>query len=54
MLLFRGSDGALVVFDVKERKTFEEMGNWIGQIRSKTPEGIVRKGCDLGDCHGWK
>lgn len=33
-ILYRGSDGAMLVFDITSEESFESLGDWLGQIRS--------------------
>lgn len=38
---FRGASGALLVFDVTRRKTFESATEWLGDLRGIAEDGIV-------------
>ncbi|KAF7845975.1 hypothetical protein BT93_L5754 [Corymbia citriodora subsp. variegata] len=38
---FRGASGALLVFDITKRKTFEHVVDWLSDLRQIADEGIV-------------
>jgi Ras-related protein Rab-2A len=38
---FRGASGALLVFDLSRRSTFESVTNWLNDLRQIAEEGIV-------------
>ena len=38
---FRGASGALLVFDISRRKTFESVTSWLSDLRQIAEEGIV-------------
>lgn len=44
---YRGSVGAIIVFDVTKHKSFQSMENWIAQLRQYGDENIV--GCIVGN-----
>eukprot|EP00924_Labyrinthula_sp_SR-Ha-C_P012707 maker-scaffold_67-snap-gene-0.7-mRNA-1 protein AED:0.30 eAED:0.30 QI:89/1/1/1/1/1/2/22/207 len=48
---YRGAFGAIVVFDVADRETFDGLTRWIGEIKGHANEGIkivlVGNKCDL-------
>lgn len=41
---YNNSLGALVVFDLTERDSFEMLGRWIGELREHLAESAVRDG----------
>jgi Ras-related protein Rab-2A len=38
---FRGASGALLVFDITRRKTFESVTSWLNDLRQIAEEGVV-------------
>lgn len=42
---YRGAVGALVVYDITRRTTFESVGRWLDELKSKSP----LMGCELCD-----
>jgi small GTP-binding protein len=38
---YRGAQGALVVFDVTEEKSFRKVGEWINELNATMPETLI-------------
>ena len=52
-LYFRDADAALVVFDLTDSKSFENVEFWLKELEDKAPKNIeiliVGNKCDLAD-----
>jgi Ras-related protein Rab-5C len=51
-LYFRNAVCALVVFDITQRSSFENLGDWVDKLRATAPEtifGVIGNKADLSD-----
>ncbi|MEM2134514.1 MAG: Rab family GTPase [Candidatus Jordarchaeaceae archaeon] len=39
-ILYKGSDGVILVFDITSEESFESLGDWFGQIRSSLDKEV--------------
>ena len=50
---FRGASGIIIVYSINDRRSFEDISNWMIQLdqngASKLPKVIVGNKCDLRD-----
>ena len=40
-MYFQGADAAVVVYDITSKESFEDVNNWLKELKDKGPENIV-------------